>query len=95
MPPFTDKVFRHVKVDENKHFSINQEICFDTFTSSTYDKKYIHKNKKRCFEIKSKTGVKIDCFSKFPNESEVLFLPGTKVVVKFCKGKNHFVMDEK
>lgn len=83
LPSFEGELYRAVDVqfDMEKH-KIGNELTWNSFTMCSYEWKNVSDmlNKKSgiIFIIKSKTGKKIDKYSKFPMDCESLLLPGSK-----------------
>jgi hypothetical protein len=90
LPPFEGEVYRAVnsRFDINA-YAIGNVITWNTFSVCSFESKnstdMIKKDSRThgvVFIIQSKTGRKINKYSKYPVDSEVIFLPDSKFVVK-------------
>lgn len=97
--PFVGEVYRGIEIDFNSNdFKINTEIVWKTFSTcySTWNNvtNLLDNKKGIIFIIKSVTGRKISRYSRYPVDSEVVFLPETKFIVKNIYKPNIFVLGQ-
>lgn len=93
LPSYIGEVYRAVNVKFNKsEYGIGQEISWNTFSVCSSEWKnssdLINSRSGMVFIIHSKSGKKIDKYSKYSVDSEVIFLPATRFAIT-----NHYVAD--
>ena len=93
LPDYTGECFRAVdKLFDPTIYSLDSEIEWSGFSVSNVDWKnsseLIKLKRGMIFIIKSKTGKNISLCSKYPQEKEIVFLPGTRFRVS-----NYYVPD--
>ena len=90
LPPFVGEVYRAVNVKfDVDTYAIGKTITWNTFSVCSYEFKnssdLIKANSGKhgiIFIIQSKTGRKINKYSKYPVDAELIFLPNSKFAVK-------------
>ena len=93
LPNYIGECFRAVDVVFNENiYKLGNLVEWGGFSISNIDWKnsseLIKQKKGIVFIIKSKTGKNISSYSKFPQEKEIVFLPGTKFTIS-----NYYVPD--
>jgi ankyrin repeat protein len=93
LPNFVGDCFRAVDtLFDSQTYALGNKVEWGGFSVSNIDWKnsseLIRQKKGIVFIIKSKTGKNISSYSKFPQEKEIVFLPGTKFEVS-----NYYVPD--
>jgi len=86
LPEYTGEVYRAVDCKFNLHdYAIGNVLRWNTFSMCSLEWKnsseLIEQKKGIVFIIKSKSGRIISSYSKYPVDSEVMFLPGTEFTV--------------
>lgn len=90
IPPYVGEVYRAVIAPfDPELYAIGSTITWNTFSVCSYEFKnstdLIKKDSKKngiVFIIQSKTGRKINKYSKYPVDAELIFLPNSKFTVK-------------
>jgi len=93
LPNYTGECFRAVDcIFDESVYAIGNQVEWGGFSISNIDWKnsseLIRQKRGIVFIIKSKTGKNISSYSKYPQEKEIVFLPGTKFTVS-----NYYVPD--
>jgi len=93
LPNYIGECFRAVDtIFDSKIYALGNKVEWNGFSVSNIDWKnsseLIKQKKGIVFIIKSKTGKNISFYSKYPQEKEIVFLPGTKFEVS-----NYYVPD--
>jgi ankyrin repeat protein/Mg-chelatase subunit ChlD len=91
LPAYTGEVYRAVNVGFNiEDYAVGNKINWNTFAIGSYEWKnsteLINQKKGIIFLIKSLTARNISKYTKYPVDSEVIFLPGTQFVIT-----NHYI----
>eukprot|EP01124_Arcella_intermedia_P030226 TRINITY_DN6565_c0_g1_i2.p1 TRINITY_DN6565_c0_g1~~TRINITY_DN6565_c0_g1_i2.p1 ORF type:complete len:630 (-),score=149.67 TRINITY_DN6565_c0_g1_i2:8-1897(-) len=87
LPKVTGIVYRGVNLDLRDMYSVGSKHTWWSFTSCTQVVNAMEEflgndGPRTLFDIKAVKGVNISQYSLFPDESEIILLPGTKLVVK-------------
>lgn len=93
LPDYNGECFRAIDLPfDSIKFELNSIIQWNTFAIGNVDWKnsseLIGLKRGMVFIIKSKTGKDISSYSKYPQENEIVFVPGTKFIVS-----NYYVPD--
>ena len=93
LPTYTGEVYRAIDIEFDPiEYAIGNQVNWNTFSLCSYEWKnssdLINKKTGIVFVFKSATGRKINKYSKYPVDAEVVFLPETKFIVT-----NHYVAD--
>lgn len=99
IPVFNGEVYRSIDYAfDPDRFVIGTKISFDTFATGSSEWGHctdlINKKKGMIFIIKSKTGRPISSYSKYPANSEIIFVPGTEFTVTELYVGNIFVLGQ-
>jgi hypothetical protein len=99
IPVFNGEVYRSIDhIFDPDRFVIGAKISFDTFATGSSEWGHctdlINKKKGIIFIIKSKSGRSISSYSKYPANSEIIFLPGTEFTVTDLYVGNIFVLGQ-
>ena len=93
LPDYNGECFRAIDLPfDSVKFAINNIVQWNTFAVGNIDWKnsseLIGLKRGMIFIVKSKTGKNISPYSKYPQENEIVFVPGTKFVIS-----NYYVPD--
>lgn len=93
LPNYEGECFRAVDLPfDSTKYELDNIVNWNTFSVGNIDWKnsseLISLGRGMIFIIKSKTGKNISSYSKYPQENEIIFVPGTKFVVS-----NYYVPD--
>lgn len=99
IPSFIGEAYRAIDyIFDPERFVIGTKIAFDTFSMGSSEWGHctdlINKKKGMIFIIKSKTGKLISSYSKYPANSEIIFLPGTEFTITDMYVGNIFVLGQ-